>query len=96
MDGSNESASLRIMAVQEFVAVTRAIQYDGTNSAEIIAYFGEIDPTVSEIDGVWEVTHEAYGPTTVYVGDWYYVNGWFCPDAEFSPIYVSVESLPHP
>jgi hypothetical protein len=77
--------------VQRFVQTNDAVQYDGTNSAEIIALLGR-DPTVSEIDGVWTIDDGIRSPMTVHAGDWYFINGWFMSATNVSANYVPVPS----
>jgi hypothetical protein len=81
------------MAIQEFAPVVRGIMYDGTNSAEIIPYFGA-DPTVSEIDGVWEVNDGVRDPITVYAGDWYMFDAYFQTASAVTQNYFLLQSLP--
>jgi hypothetical protein len=76
------------LPVQRFVHITTAIQYDGTNSAEIIAMIGGTDPTVSEVDGVWETDDGVHSPLTVHAGDWYLPGMWFTSAAEFEACYL--------
>jgi len=77
------------MAIGEFVHIEKAIRYDGTNSAEIIAEIGS-DPTVTESGGVWEVNDGVRDPITVNTGDWYVINGWFSSAADFESGFRSV------
>lgn len=84
------------MAIQDLVPVVKAIQYDGTNSSEIIPYFGT-DPTVSEIDGVWEVDDGAHDPVTVHAGDWFVLGNYYFEAASLvSQNYFLPGNLTHP
>ncbi len=95
MDPAGPLTYDRIMPAQEFIATVKAIQYDGTNSAEIISIIG-YDPTVSEANGVWETNDGMYGAVTVNVGDWYVMDGsWFTTEENFRGRHVAV-SLARP
>lgn len=84
------------MTIQDLVPVVKGIMYDGTNSAEIIPYFGA-DPTVSEIDGVWEVNDGVRDPITVHAGDWFMSDSlYFQSAATVSQSFFLPGDLAHP